>query len=37
MLLREVFKQKDSWEWVTYEGDKTPSPIEYQEVNVAIF
>ena len=36
LLLREVFKQTDSWEWVTYEGDKA-SPIEYQEVNATAF
>jgi len=36
MLLREVFKQTDSWEWVTYEGDKA-SPIEYQEINASAF
>ena len=35
-LLREVFKQTDSWEWVTYEDDKT-SPIEYQEINATAF
>jgi len=34
-LLREVFKQVDSWEWVTYEGE-TP-PIEYQEVCASVF
>jgi UDP-3-O-[3-hydroxymyristoyl] N-acetylglucosamine deacetylase len=36
MLLREVFKQTDSWEWVTYESDK-PSPIEYQELSASAF
>ncbi|QBG36787.1 UDP-3-O-acyl-N-acetylglucosamine deacetylase [Litorilituus sediminis] len=36
MLLREVFKREDAWEWVTYEGD-VQSPIEYQEINVAAF
>ena len=36
MLLREVFKQVDSWEWVTYE-DSEPSPIKYQEINAAAF
>ncbi len=36
LLLREVFKQKESWEWVTYE-DETPSPIQYQEVATAAF
>ncbi|NMP15782.1 UDP-3-O-acyl-N-acetylglucosamine deacetylase [Thalassotalea sp. Y01] len=30
MLLREVFKREDSWEWVTYE-DERPSPIAYQD------
>lgn len=30
MLLREVFKRTDAWEWVTYE-DETRSPIAYQE------
>ena len=34
MLLREVFKQVDSWEWVTYE-DGRPSPIAYQEATLA--
>jgi UDP-3-O-[3-hydroxymyristoyl] N-acetylglucosamine deacetylase len=36
MLLREVFKRTDSWEWVTYESDK-PSPIEYQELSASAF
>lgn len=36
LLLREVFKQVDSWEWVTYE-DERPAPIEYQEVNATAF
>ena len=36
ILLREVFKQKESWEWVTYE-DETLSPIQYQEVANATF
>ena len=36
MLLREVFKQTDAWEWVTYE-DETPSPIQYQEISAAAF
>lgn len=31
ILLREVFKQEDCWEWVTYEG-KVESPIQYQEI-----
>lgn len=31
LLLREVFKQTDCWEWVTYEDDAT-SPIEYHEI-----
>ncbi|TKB47681.1 UDP-3-O-acyl-N-acetylglucosamine deacetylase [Thalassotalea mangrovi] len=30
MLLREVFKQRENWEWVTYE-DNRPAPITYQE------
>ncbi|WNC72976.1 UDP-3-O-acyl-N-acetylglucosamine deacetylase [Thalassotalea psychrophila] len=34
MLLREVFKQVESWEWVTYE-DERPSPIAYQDAVVA--
>ncbi|WP_371373556.1 UDP-3-O-acyl-N-acetylglucosamine deacetylase [Thalassotalea aquiviva] len=34
LLLREVFKQKDSWEWVTYE-DERPSPIAYQDTVLA--
>ncbi|MBU2870213.1 UDP-3-O-acyl-N-acetylglucosamine deacetylase [Colwellia sp. E2M01] len=37
MLLREVFKRTDSWEWVTYEDDKASSPIEYQEINATAF
>ena len=32
LLLREVFKRTDAWEWVTYENT-TSSPIEYQEIN----
>jgi len=36
LLLREVFKQVDAWEWVTYE-DTTDSPIEYQEVSASVF
>lgn len=32
LLLREVFKQTDSWEWVTYE-DESQAPIIYQEMN----
>jgi len=36
ILLREVFKQQENWEWVTYE-DETPSPIQYQEVAAAAF
>ena len=37
MLLRKVFQETDSWEWVTYEGDKVASPIEYQEINATVF
>jgi UDP-3-O-[3-hydroxymyristoyl] N-acetylglucosamine deacetylase len=37
LLLKEVFKQTDSWEWVTYEGDKAIAPIKYQEINAAAF
>lgn len=36
MLLREVFKKTEDWEWVTYE-DETVSPIEFQEINAAQF
>jgi len=36
LLLREVFKQTDCWEWVTYE-DETPSPIQYHELNPSTF
>jgi UDP-3-O-[3-hydroxymyristoyl] N-acetylglucosamine deacetylase len=36
LLLREVFKQEDSWEWVTYE-DETISPIEFQEISASQF
>ncbi len=37
MLLREVFKQQDSWEWTTFEQDNAPAPIEYQEVSASAF
>ncbi len=36
MLLREVFKQTDSWEWVTFENNEK-APIEYQELNTSTF
>jgi len=36
LLLREVFKQKESWQWVTFE-DHEKAPIEYQELNTSIF
>jgi UDP-3-O-[3-hydroxymyristoyl] N-acetylglucosamine deacetylase len=36
MLLREVFKRTDAWEWVTYE-DASVSPIEYQEIGAASY
>ena len=36
MLLREVFKQKESWEWVTFKDDEK-APIEYQELNTSTF
>ncbi|MFT6193658.1 MAG: UDP-3-O-[3-hydroxymyristoyl] N-acetylglucosamine deacetylase [Cognaticolwellia sp.] len=36
MLLREVFKQVDCFEWVTYK-DTVESPIEFQEINAAAF
>jgi UDP-3-O-[3-hydroxymyristoyl] N-acetylglucosamine deacetylase len=36
MLLREVFKQVDCFEWVTYD-DTVESPIEFQEINAAAF
>ena len=36
LLLREVFKQTDAWEWVTYE-DEQRSPIEFQEASLASF
>ena len=36
ILLREVFKQKDSWEWVTYE-DESLAPIQYQEMQANTF
>jgi UDP-3-O-[3-hydroxymyristoyl] N-acetylglucosamine deacetylase len=36
MLLREVFNNSDSWEWVTYEDD-VASPIAYQETASASF
>jgi len=36
MLLRKVFKEKESWEWVTFE-DTEKAPIEYQELNPSTF
>jgi UDP-3-O-[3-hydroxymyristoyl] N-acetylglucosamine deacetylase len=36
LLLREVFKQVESWEWVTYENT-VESPIQYQEVSATPF
>jgi UDP-3-O-[3-hydroxymyristoyl] N-acetylglucosamine deacetylase len=36
MLLREVFKQTDAWEYITYE-DSAKSPIEYQEISASAF
>jgi len=36
LLLREVFKQVDAWEWVTYEHESV-SPIEFQEVEASVF
>lgn len=36
-LLREVFKQQDAWEWVTFEADNAAAPIEYQEVSANAF
>lgn len=35
-LLREVFKQEGSWEWVSFEKHEV-SPIQYQELNPSIF
>lgn len=35
LLLREVFKQTDAWEWVTYE-DESKAPILYQEANPSL-
>ena len=37
MLLREVFKQEDAWEWVTFEQENALAPIEYQEVSASAF
>ncbi|REL31909.1 UDP-3-O-acyl-N-acetylglucosamine deacetylase [Thalassotalea euphylliae] len=34
ILLREVFKQTDAWEWVTYE-DEASAPAMFQELSVA--
>lgn len=34
ILLREVFKQTDAWEWVTYE-DEAKAPAMFQELSVA--
>jgi len=36
LLLREVFKQTESWEWVTYE-DEAAAPIQFQEINAGAF
>jgi UDP-3-O-[3-hydroxymyristoyl] N-acetylglucosamine deacetylase len=36
LLLREVFKQKESWEYITFE-DEGKSPIEYQELSSSAF
>jgi len=36
LLLREVFKQKESWEWVTFQ-DEEASPIQYHELNPSTF
>ena len=36
ILLREVFKQADAWEWVSYE-DEADAPIMYQELGTAAF
>jgi len=36
LLLREVFKQKESWEWVTFQ-DEENSPIQYHELNPSTF
>ncbi|WDE06028.1 UDP-3-O-acyl-N-acetylglucosamine deacetylase [Thalassomonas viridans] len=36
MLLREVFKQVDCWEWVTYE-DEAKAPIAYMETSPSAF
>lgn len=36
ILLREVFKQKDAWEWVTYE-DEAKAPIQFQEVGASAY
>jgi len=36
ILLREVFKQADCWEWVTYE-DEADAPIMYQDTTIAAF
>jgi len=34
ILLREVFKRTDAWEWVTYD-DEVDAPIEYHELGTA--
>ena len=36
MLLREVFKQTDAWEYITFEENQK-SPIEYQEISSSAF
>jgi UDP-3-O-[3-hydroxymyristoyl] N-acetylglucosamine deacetylase len=36
LLLREIFKQKESWEWVTFK-DEEKSPIQYHELNPSTF
>jgi UDP-3-O-[3-hydroxymyristoyl] N-acetylglucosamine deacetylase len=36
LLLRQVFKQVDAWEWVTYKNEKK-APITYMHTNPALF
>lgn len=36
ILLREVFKQTESWEYITYE-DESKAPIQYQELTSTAF
>ena len=36
LLIREVFKQKEAWEWASFQDDAT-SPVQYTEVSASAF